>query len=196
MQKKTFLKEDEKELWDALKRGNRDAFLVVYESSYQALYVHGLASSSSVELTKDAIHEMFLEIWENRQKLNSVSKITPYLKVYLRRKLLKAKVRLGKEDGQVVDLQTEPSYEDLVVLHQARQEKKELVVKALEKLTDAQKEVLRLRFYEGMSYEEIAELKSTQTRTVYNLVHQAVKKMKTFLSNVPSVVFLLGALFF
>lgn len=45
-------------------------------------------------------------------------------------------------------------------------------------LPERQKELIVLRFYEGLSYEEIVTRTGLTQRTVYNKIYEALKKLK------------------
>jgi RNA polymerase sigma-70 factor (ECF subfamily) len=51
--------------WGRMAGGDKDAFLALYESHYQALFCYGFSLSKDKELTKDCIQELFLEkrVW-------------------------------------------------------------------------------------------------------------------------------------
>jgi RNA polymerase sigma factor (sigma-70 family) len=46
-------------------------------------------------------------------------------------------------------------------------------------LPNRQKELIALRFYEGLNYEEIVQRTGLSHRTVYNKIHEGIKKLKT-----------------
>ena len=56
---------------------------------------------------------------------------------------------------------------------------KKLLRNAVESLPERQRELVQLRFYEHMSYEEIAMKTSLSVRTVYNKLHEAIKKLRS-----------------
>ena len=55
---------------------------------------------------------------------------------------------------------------------------KESLLKAINKLTPRQKEVLTLRFYDALSYEEIDALMMLPVKSVYMLVYRAIDALK------------------
>ena len=50
--------------------------------------------------------------------------------------------------------------------------------KALENLTQRQKEAIFLKFYESMSYEEIAGVLNISTKATYKLVARAISELR------------------
>lgn len=68
------------------------------------------------------------------------------------------------------------SLEDMVI----RQIELETLQKAMQSLTDAQKERLHLYFFEGLSTREIAQKQQTNQNAVWKSIQSSVKKLKNF----------------
>jgi RNA polymerase sigma factor (sigma-70 family) len=169
--------------WGRMTGGNKDAFLALYQSHYQALFCYGFSISTNRELTKDCIQELFLEIWNTRPSLNKeVKNVKSYLFTWLRRKISRELSRLAKENFQDELAQESPfiqsSYEELLVAFQQSEEKKEQLRLALKKLTKKQLEIIKLKFFENLSYRTIASQTSLTPRTVYNLMYEAIRHLR------------------
>ena len=163
--------------------GDREAFLSIYESHYQALFTYGFTLTSNREQTKDCIQELFLEIWNKRNAINKdVINVRSYLFTWLRRKISKEFKRLESEKCTDELMGNFPDkvlpYEDLLIAFQLSQEKKDKLAAALKRLTKKQLEIIRLKFFENLSYEEIAIQTSLTQRTVYNLVYEAIRHLR------------------
>jgi RNA polymerase sigma-70 factor (ECF subfamily) len=52
------------------------------------------------------------------------------------------------------------------------------VLEAIESLSDAEQEVLRLKFQDGLKYHEIANVTGRTTNYVGVLIHTAIKKLR------------------
>jgi len=162
--------------------GDQNAFLTIYQNHYQALFCYGISITSDKEMTKDCIQELFLEIWKTRLTLNKeVNNIRSYLFTWLRRKisytlslLAKAKTMVAAQDATL----SQSSYVELLVVFQQSEEKKEQLSHALKKLTKKQLEITRLKFFDKLSYQEIAAKTSLAPRTVYNLIYQAIRHLR------------------
>jgi RNA polymerase sigma factor (sigma-70 family) len=168
--------------WLSMAGGDRNAFLIIYQNNYQALFCYGFSITTDKELTKDCIQELFLDIWKTRGTLNkNVSNVRSYLFTWLRRKISSALTRLAKAkftaSMQDAGL-TQSCYEELLVAFQQSEEKKEQLRNALNKLTKKQLEIIRLKFFENLSYAEIAAKTSLAPRTVYNLVYEAIRHLR------------------
>ena len=172
--------------WESMTEGNRGAFLSIYESHYQALFSYGFTLTASRDQTKDFIQELFLEIWNKHASVNKdVINVRAYLFTWLRRMIFKENRRLKNEHctDEMTDTlsQNVLPYEDLLIAFQQSEEKKNELAAALKKLTKKQLEIIRLRFFENLSYEEIAIQTSLTQRTVYNLVYEAIRHLRVCL---------------
>jgi RNA polymerase sigma factor (sigma-70 family) len=165
--------------------GDKRSFLVIYETNYQALFCYGFSLSVDRELTKDCIQELFVEIWSTRSSLNKeVINVRSYLFTWLRRKISRELSRLVEERSLDFNEATEQSasvqasYEELLIAFQQSDEKKEQLRSALAKLTRKQLEIIRLKFFENLSYRAIAERKSITPRTVYNTIYESIRQLR------------------
>jgi RNA polymerase sigma-70 factor (ECF subfamily) len=172
--------------WHNIKQGNEDAMIALYKGSYLDLYAFGFSICTNKEQVKDCIHEMFCEIWQKRHSLSEVKQVRAYLRTYLKRKLLKEIYQTNNHDGLIkIDesISSEKSYESLLIEAQESEEKKRKLCSALDHLTKNQKEIIKLKFYEGLSYEQIASTLSLQPRTVYNHVYEALQVLRKLLKS-------------
>jgi RNA polymerase sigma factor (sigma-70 family) len=173
---------DDVQLWLAYKSGNEKALIFIYQHHYQPLYRYGFKISGDKDLTKDCIHDIFTDLWLNRQKMKEVHHIRAYLIKYMRWHLGKKII----EDRRFIDFDKRPgskdemefSYESLLVNEQINREKREKLNLTLQKLSKRQQEVIYLRFYNDLSYEQIAEVMSLNYQSVRNLLHEAVKVLR------------------
>jgi len=181
--------------WGQMAGGDKDAFMTLYQSHYQVLFCYGFSLSTDRELTKDCIQEMFLEIWNTRSSLNKdVKNVQSYLFTWLRRKISRELSHLAKEKLSD-DLREEfpfieSSYEELLIAFQQSEEKKEQLRAALKKLTKKQLEIVKMKFFENLSYRTIATQTSLTPRTVYNLVYEAIRHLRESMKLILILLFI------
>nr|WKN34775.1 sigma-70 family RNA polymerase sigma factor [Tunicatimonas sp. TK19036] len=164
----------------------RRQFERLYFDHVDALFQYGAKFRANQELVEDCVQELFADLWEDRDTLSTVKSVRSYLLGALRRKILR-KIYTNHESP----LETEDIFN---FLHQhlaeaqsqdntLTEEVSEQLVTALHQLTNKQQEVLYLRFYNQLSFQEIAEIMSVQTRTVYKLAHRSLSTLKHYLSD-------------
>lgn len=159
---------------------DKTSFLNLYKSLYQDLYRYGYRLSKDKDITKDAIQQMFFELWSKEDRFKSVERIKPYLIKYLHRKILKElSVKKNSSNTSSITFQkTEESYESVLIKNQNDAEVKNSIKSALKCLSKRQKEIIELRFMNGHSFAEIGEILGLQHRTLYNLLHNAMKVLR------------------
>jgi RNA polymerase sigma-70 factor (ECF subfamily) len=173
--------------WQNIISGDKEAFLTVYHKYYRALFSYGFSLTADRELTKDCIQELFLDIWSTRSTLNKdVENIQSYLFTWLRRKISRKQLRLAKDKTYQHSVEgnerKEFCYEELLIAFQITEEKKEQLTRALATLTKKQLEIIRLKFFENLSYTEISAKTSLTTRTVYNIIHIAITRLREIMT--------------
>ena len=169
--------------WCNIIKGDKESFLIIYHKYYRTLFCYGFSLSADRELTKDCIQELFLDIWNTRSALNpEVVNIQSYLFTWLRRKISRKQLRLSKDKTYQHSVEgnqgKEFCYEELLIAFQQTEEKKEQLIRALDTLTKKQLEIIRLKFFENLSYAEISAKTSLTTRTVYNIIHIAISRLR------------------
>jgi RNA polymerase sigma factor (sigma-70 family) len=169
-------------LWNGVREDGQDALVNLYEQLYFSLVSYGIRICGDVEITKDAINDMFLEIWDQRHKLPEVSNVKSYLFTYLRRKIF-AGIRQTKKSSEAADAfadtsaHHELSYEECIVAIQTSEEVKQKIKRAMATLTPRQKELVQLRYFDGLSMEEVGKRVGITTKTAYNTLGAALKNM-------------------
>ncbi|WP_316748818.1 sigma-70 family RNA polymerase sigma factor [Pedobacter gandavensis] len=164
-------------LWLRIKDGEEQALFTLYKTLYSPLYNYGFLVCKERETVEDAINQIFLEIWDSRSNLKPVSNVKSYLFTYIRRKINKEKIIESKKVLPVLAFY-EQSIVDCIEELQLEEEMKQRIFKAIDKLSVRQKELIMLRYYENLNYDEIAERTGMATQTAYNNMHQALRFLK------------------
>lgn len=172
---------DEGEAWQALISGDKKALAHLYTKYFDKLYNYGSRISRDAAVVEDSIQDLFMTLWNLRAGLNrEVKSIRQYLYICLRRNIL---LKL-KNRHLTVEISELSSF-DLVLSHKSHYLNTQMNSELRQKLTDMvctltpkQKEAIFLIYFDELSYEEVATIMSLKIKTVYNLVHQAVARLK------------------
>jgi RNA polymerase sigma-70 factor (ECF subfamily) len=170
--------------WKLMAAGDLRAFLHIYETHYRVLFTYGFTLTCDRNLTKDCLQDLFLEIWNTRSTLNAeVSDVRSYLMTWLRRKISHEWKRHNKslaDDGSFFNTLSRSceAYEQLLIAFQRTEEDKLRLHSALQQLSPQQREMIRLRFFEKLSFSEIAVKTSLSTRTIYNLMYESIRLLR------------------
>jgi RNA polymerase sigma-70 factor (ECF subfamily) len=178
------------ELWEGLKQGNKELFLALYKRYYHALLFIGLKEIRDSSLVKDTIQQLFLYLWEKQETIGTANNIKSYLVSSFLRKLNQDWKKTGKYD----DLELAggkhwedplPKPEELLISKDQQGGLTKLLMDRINALPNRQKELIIMRFYEGLSHDEISAKTGLSHRTVYNTIHEGVKKLRFDMASVP-----------
>jgi RNA polymerase sigma factor (sigma-70 family) len=170
-------------LWEAFRKGDKEAFAALFRQHYETLFRYGSKFTNDTRLLEDTIHELFIEIWQSKSATPVLS-IKAYLLKSLKYKLLKVFRQMGRViplvDGN--DITFEWSHEQFLIDQQDSIERKQMVLKALGQLSNRQKEIIYLKYYQNLSYEEVSEIMNINYQVARNLLYQAIKSLKSLLA--------------
>src|SRR5882757_1911079 len=171
--------------WAGLLTGDKDALYQLYTNYYHTLLFIGLKHTPDAGLVKDVIQQQFLYFWEMRSSLRIARNVRSYIIIsFLRRltndwvksrKTIRLEVAWSKKEEEDF---FETSAEEKLI----ERDNTELVSKSLAAIINAlparQRELIILKFYEGLGYEDIVLKTGLTRRTVYNKIHEALTKIK------------------
>lgn len=163
--------------WNRLKESDTDALAYFYDIYIDRLFAVALRMTHNRETAKDAIQEVFIEIWNYRETITDVNNSYVYLSRVLKNILLKKikkeePLRLYIPNENTVD--AEQSIEETIISADASNEQTSKLSRAMATLTGRQKLIMELRFYEGLSYQQIAEKLSMNYQSVNNLAFRTI----------------------
>ena len=170
-------------LWQAFKRGERDAFETLLQQYYPLLLNYGVRFYRDKEFVKDSVHDLFVEIWNRREHLGDVVSVKSYLLQALRKNIIRESSRLKwfREADKISDdlnFDVEFNIETYLIDREIETESLQKLQSELDKLTKRQREAIFLRFTQNLSYEEIANIMAINYRSVVNLIHEAIKAIR------------------
>lgn len=179
--------------WQQFRQGNRDAFAYIYHTYIDDLYSYGIHFCGDGERVKDSLQELFQHLWHSRLQLaENVAHIRYYLLCSFRRCLLRSleKDRRHKTvDTIPFDFECIPPREHLIIEDETRKEQLQQLHQALAALTRRQREAIYLRFFQDLSYQEVADMMDMKVDSVYNIISKAIGALKEVLG--PAVLVLL-----
>lgn len=173
---------DEK-LWNDFKAGNHEAFESLMQQHYRFLYNYGFKLYADGEFIKDCIQDVFLNLWQYRSSLSAVQSPKFYLLKALRQKIFKDlhKDKWFREADEIPEeyaFDVQFTIENLIIEQQTTDQNSVQIKKLLEQLTKRQREAIYLKFYQGLDYEQIAEIMAINSHSATNLVYDAIKFLR------------------
>ena len=189
--------QSDRQIWDKLRHGHKYALNYIYNQYVEMLYQYGFKFTNDDKQIEDCIQDLFLDLWEKRTGLGETDNIKPYLLTSFRRKLIRA---LSKNNIIIDRNFAIDSYNFVITasaeVHLTKKEAEAALISTmanhLSKLPKKQREVLYLRYYCELQYDEIASVMNISYQSARNLMYKAIKTMKR---NFKSTVFPILTLF-
>jgi RNA polymerase sigma factor (sigma-70 family) len=189
--------------WERLLKGDNHALYELYTRYYHTLLFIGLKHIRDADLVKDVIQQQFLYFWEKRQTLLEARNVRSYIIIsFLRRltgdwvkarRIINLEVAWSKKEEEYI----ESSYEEHLIIRDSNEAICKNLMAHINALPARQRELIILKFYEGLSYDDITQRTGLAHRTVYNKIHEALDKIRQRLLQTPAAsgiqsLFLLG----
>jgi RNA polymerase sigma factor (sigma-70 family) len=170
------------QLWQRFKAGDSEALGQLAQVHYRALYNYASKFSSDPDFIRDAIQELYLELWERRNFLSETAFVKSYLLKALRHKLIKESIRLKRfqEPRQVFfdGENTDPSIESDIIENENIRVQNGRLKRIITLLSKRQQEIIYLRFYQNLENEDIAQIMGLGRQSVSNLLYRTLKDIK------------------
>lgn len=182
-------------VWKRLKSGNREALAQLYQRYVRILYSYGKKITRDEKLIEDSIQDLFVDLWQGREKLCELETARFYLFRSLRRRIARSTIRNiyspvnAEEEYWQGALE---SHEEALILREEAERTSVYLNHLIQNLSARQEEAILLYFYEDFDYEEIAQMLSINEQSARNLIQRALIKLRTMTTYVrlPVVVFL------
>jgi RNA polymerase sigma-70 factor (ECF subfamily) len=179
--------------WERLLQGDKEALYELYTRYYHTLLFIGIKHSHDSDLVKDVIQQQFLYLWEKRHTLMAARNVRSYLIISFLRRLtsdwVKARRTINLEVAwsKKEEEGFETSWEETLIIKDEQEAMSKHLRTVINALPARQRELILLKFYEGLSYDAITQKTGLTHRTVYNKIHEALYKIKQRLVQ-PEVV--------
>jgi len=167
-------------LWHAFRKGDHSAFSELYIKYYPDLQPYALKICKNPELSFDAIHNTYVYLWQNKEGLGEITSLKFYLLRSVRHEcisLLKKQKKYISLEGVEDEIEILIETEELTLTENSNQVKLKMK-QALNTLSHRQREIIYLKFYNNLDYEEIAEILSLNYQSVVNSVHRAIVNLR------------------
>jgi len=180
-------------VWQDFKHGDWEAYTLLYNTYFHALNNYGYKFCHDKDLIEDTIHDLFVRLWTTKEKLSNPVSIKNYMFKSFRNILFRKLKNEGKFTGisaEEYPFGFDVAYNSETLTKIEDQETAEKVKAIIKTLPPRQQEIIFLRFYEGLSYEEIADIMSISISSTYKLFYKALNNLQnTILSSSLLTIF-------
>ena len=174
---------EDRALIEAFQAGDDFAFVSLYNRYKGPIYAYCVKMLLDQDLAQDVMQETFLRIYENRDRLLNTRSFKAWASTIARNQCLNH-FRRSHRQVQLDDVGPLPDTEGGPPTSLAALEKSEqiaLVNAFLGRLKPDYREVLILREYQNLSYEEIAAVTRSTISAVKSRLFKARRKLASFL---------------
>lgn len=174
--------DDECALWDAFRQGDSFAYTRLMHIYANTMFKYGVRLSADEDLVKDCIQDVFYELWNKRQRINTTASVKAYLLKSLRLRIYRELPKWNYAECLNDDYHfvIEYNIETHLIAEQSVKEERAKLERSLNALPPRQKEILYLRFYEGLDHNRIAEVMGLNRQSIYNLLNEALNTMRKY----------------
>lgn len=170
------ISEDLEILVQNAKNGDKESFKEIFERLNGRLFAYVLSHTSSREDSLDIVQETFIDLWTGLEKFQYRSEESFYGFVFkiTRRKIFRYYDSKKKKAGLPLEAIENESYEMKISDNR-------FLIKQLNTLALKYQEILRLRYWNKMTFAEIAGVLEIKETTAKVRHHRAIKKLQILL---------------
>ncbi len=181
--------------WDRLKNDDPQALSYFYDQYIDKLFVVAISITNDRELAKDAVQEVFINLWTYRKSISEVKNTRAYLTSILKSiliKELKAERAFITSTDFSVFAENELNREEAIIASDIEKDKELRLRSAIKGLSKKQQLILALRFHKNMSYDEIADKLGMKYQSVNNLAFRTFCRLRGVITRLLSLLILLS----
>ncbi|MBC7923091.1 MAG: sigma-70 family RNA polymerase sigma factor, partial [Ferruginibacter sp.] len=149
---------DESAVWENMRRGSEQDFTLLYRKYAPVMFRYGCKLSKDRDLIKDCLQLVFFKLWKAKENTTNPASVKNYLLKALRNEVLK---NYGSREPvetlpEEYHLSAIAPYESDLIDVQTAEDTRKKIAELMAKLPDRQREVIFLRYYGNLSYQEIS----------------------------------------
>jgi len=169
---------DEKDLLAAVSRGSETAFRTLYDVFYARIARYTFNICKSREVTEELVHDIFVKLWSEREKLTAIESIEAYMLYLAKNRAIDHLRKVAREHLLTTAMQnTEQSYNDT----EERLNAKQLIGSvndAISSLSPQKQMVFKLSKLEGWSHDDIAGKMGLSKSTIKNHLSETFRYLR------------------
>ncbi|GGG04367.1 RNA polymerase sigma factor [Pontibacter amylolyticus] len=176
---------DEQEVWGRYKAGSEDDFSLLYRHFAPIMLRYGNRITTDKELIRDCLQQVFFSLWKSRATVGTPASVQHYLLKAIRNELIKKgkRAKLHDELPENYHFELEDSHEQTMIQLQTAEMTRQRITELLSQLPARQREVIFLKYYANLKYEEIAAIMDIGQDSVYKTTYKAIARLQQLLHN-------------
>ncbi len=177
-------------LWKQIQNGDKDAFEILFKGNYLKFCAFANRYTQSMDNAREVVQELFIYLWENREKLSNIQSVDTYIFSAIRYNSIRKhnsgirgdlKISDVPEDELLVGFESELEYAEL----------QEQLLEAIDSLPPQCQRIFKMSRFEQMTYKQIAEVLDISPKTVEVQISKALRVLqKTFENQLLGILIL------
>jgi len=160
-----------------LARGDEPAFAELYDACVASLYRYLTARLGPGDCAADVLQTAFVRAVQNRRRFADVRNPVAYMFQIARNEAARARAQAKRQQADWLTTETiEQTAEDRTPLDDI-----ELAATALAKLDPEQRELIELKIYAGLTYQDIAQIIGQPAATLATRYRRALESLRPWL---------------
>ena len=162
-----------------LKNGDESAYEMLFREYYRVLVVFANKYLLDIEASKELVQDLFVHIFEKREKLDINSSLKSYLFRSVHNRSLNL-INAEKIKNKYVEhvTNTSPKNMNNIDVEMNKTELEHAIYKAIGELPPKCRDIFKLNRFEGLTNSEIAEKLRLSKRTVETQISKALKILR------------------
>jgi RNA polymerase sigma-70 factor, ECF subfamily len=174
------------ELLAATARGRSNAFTILYARYERRIYQYVRTFVRQPSIAEEVVIDTMMAIWSGAQAFNRNSRVSTWILGIARHKAIDAvrKIKNHTDHGSIDSARDIEDSAEAPLAAVDRTYQQQFMLRAIARLSADHQEILRLAFYEGLAYEDIAAFLSIPDNTVKSRVFYAKQRLKVQLKKI------------
>jgi len=190
----------ELQLLDQLKNGSEAAFTDLYNRYHRGIYMYLLNFVKLPSLAEDIVHEVFMKLWEARERITITTSFSAYLYRISRNKAIDALKKISKDAALRKEIleYMDPGIMAFEPERKAAGHYEDIYRSAIARLSPQRQKIFILCKEKGKTYEEVAMELGISRNTVKEHMVQSLRFLRNYFTEkgqLALVVIMLGGFF-
>ncbi|MBC6996147.1 sigma-70 family RNA polymerase sigma factor [Neolewinella lacunae] len=168
--------------WSAFLAGDEAAFRALYDLTYDELFHYAWRLGGDATVARDALQEIFVAIWQRKDRQPPVRDPWVFLLASLRNRLVDEARRTRVVPPPPT---AEPSPEDQLLDAEYDRLRATWLAEQMDRLPAQQREALHLRYRVALDYPDLAEVLGVSQQAAYNYVNRGIRQLRKALESAP-----------
>ena len=173
----------DEELWQLVREDQEAAFTLLMTRYLPSLLHYGRKFSTDASLVEDCVQDVFADFWFRRATKSQIFSIRAYLFAAVRNQIGRQAREMSRsgtfqDDEKFMLFSATFSVEESWIADETERERLHKLNSIINELPPRQKEIIYLRFYQGLEKDQIAQVLEINYQSVSNLLHRALTTLR------------------